>query len=141
MAATAAAMMSAVASPFFEDLHLASTTAPALIGIDPSYLAGNDRSAIPQFNPPAQASLPAVLGKTNYCTGIELDYTGATGAIVAIATVSGVRRTGDARFTPDPPSYRATRSVQPGLYDVASCAGDSYGKEINVFTAGTPLRG
>jgi hypothetical protein len=31
---------------------MASTTAPALIGIDPTFLAGNDRSVIPQFTAP-----------------------------------------------------------------------------------------
>jgi hypothetical protein len=70
---------------------MASTTAPALIGIDPTFLAGNDRSAVPQFNAPivvtggvvsntfTQAILPAVVGKTNYCTGVEVDYNAATG--------------------------------------------------------------
>lgn len=80
---------------------MASTTAPAMIGIDSSFMAGNDRSSVPQFTnaitgtsgvvaaATATATLPAVVGKTNYCTGIELDYQGATVATVVVGTLTG----------------------------------------------------
>lgn len=73
----------------------------ALAGIDPSVRASNDRSAIPAdvtklavtsgnvAASTATAALPAVSGKTNYCTAIEFDYQGATGASTITATLTG----------------------------------------------------
>lgn len=72
-----------------------------LIGVDTTTLAGNDRSAIPPdatrvsatsgnvAASTATAALPAVSGKFNYCTAIELDYQGATAASVVVATLTG----------------------------------------------------
>jgi hypothetical protein len=77
------------------------TTYPALIGVDTSELGGNDRSILGDQTKisassavvsaaAAVATLPAVSGKTNYCTGVELDYQGATAAGVVCGAVSGV---------------------------------------------------
>jgi hypothetical protein len=41
-------------------------------------------------NTPISASLPAVLGKTNYITGFEITGSGATLAASVLATVTGV---------------------------------------------------